>query len=176
MGNKGAIGVSIKIASTTLLFVNAHLAGKLIFPGFQSSRMPDTNVAHEGKLPNRLANMAKIKVCSLHFSQWSRILTKFCAERVGGRRLPRSGRSTDGSRRSNAPCLVHRVICSSCHLQISPIASTLHFFLVTSTSVSTCRAYTQTGSYLVAVRLLTFPHLLFCTQTPFSRICTSTCL
>ncbi|KAH9018468.1 hypothetical protein EDB85DRAFT_2294492 [Lactarius pseudohatsudake] len=43
VGNKGAVGISLKIASTTLLFVNAHLA------------------AHEGKLPNRLANMAKIK-------------------------------------------------------------------------------------------------------------------
>ncbi|KAI9440125.1 DNase I-like protein [Lactarius indigo] len=43
VGNKGAVGISLKIANTTLLFVNAHLA------------------AHEGKLPNRLANMAKIK-------------------------------------------------------------------------------------------------------------------
>ncbi|KAH9057862.1 DNase I-like protein [Lactarius vividus] len=43
VGNKGAVGISLKIASTTLLFVNAHLA------------------AHEGKLPNRLANMAKIR-------------------------------------------------------------------------------------------------------------------
>lgn len=38
--------------------------------------MSDTNIAHEGKLPNRLANMAKIKVCSPHFSQGSRLLTE----------------------------------------------------------------------------------------------------
>ncbi|KAI9440235.1 DNase I-like protein [Lactarius psammicola] len=43
VGNKGAVGISLKIVNTTLLFINAHLA------------------AHEGKLPNRLANMAKIK-------------------------------------------------------------------------------------------------------------------
>ncbi|KAI9512954.1 hypothetical protein F5148DRAFT_560300 [Russula earlei] len=43
VGNKGAVGISLKIADTTLLFVNAHLT------------------AHEGKVPHRLANLAKIK-------------------------------------------------------------------------------------------------------------------
>ncbi|KAH9988985.1 hypothetical protein BJV77DRAFT_1018835 [Russula vinacea] len=43
VGNKGAVGISLKIANTTMLFVNAHLA------------------AHEGRVPNRLANLAKIK-------------------------------------------------------------------------------------------------------------------
>ncbi|KAH9974841.1 hypothetical protein BJV74DRAFT_863318 [Russula compacta] len=43
VGNKGAVGVSLKIANTTMLFVNAHLT------------------AHEGKVPHRLANLAKIK-------------------------------------------------------------------------------------------------------------------
>jgi hypothetical protein len=28
IGNKGAVGISLKIAGTTVLFVNAHLAGK----------------------------------------------------------------------------------------------------------------------------------------------------
>jgi hypothetical protein len=58
-----------------LLFVNAHLAGKFSFPNVPVVQMLDTNVAHEGKLPNRLANMAKIKVCSPHFSQVSHLLT-----------------------------------------------------------------------------------------------------
>lgn len=44
MGNKGGVGVSLKIEDTSLLFLNAHLA------------------AHEGKVPSRLANFAKIKV------------------------------------------------------------------------------------------------------------------
>ncbi|KAF8501421.1 DNase I-like protein, partial [Russula emetica] len=43
VGNKGAVGISLKIANTTMLFVNAHLA------------------AHEGKVPHRLANLTKIK-------------------------------------------------------------------------------------------------------------------
>ncbi|KAH9958573.1 hypothetical protein BC827DRAFT_1218921 [Russula dissimulans] len=43
VGNKGAVGISLKIADTTMLFVNAHLA------------------AHEARLPHRLANLAKIK-------------------------------------------------------------------------------------------------------------------
>ncbi|KAG8970259.1 hypothetical protein FRC03_010449 [Tulasnella sp. 419] len=43
IGNKGGIGISMKVAGTTLLFINAHLA------------------AHEGRSAERLANMAKIK-------------------------------------------------------------------------------------------------------------------
>ncbi|CAL1715956.1 unnamed protein product [Somion occarium] len=43
LGNKGSVGVSINLAGTTLLFINAHLA------------------AHEGKMHHRLANLNKIK-------------------------------------------------------------------------------------------------------------------
>ncbi|KAI0048961.1 DNase I-like protein [Auriscalpium vulgare] len=43
VGNKGAVAISLKIAETTMFFVNAHLA------------------AHEGKLLHRMANLAKIK-------------------------------------------------------------------------------------------------------------------
>lgn len=44
VGNKGGVGISINLAGTTLLFINAHLA------------------AHEGKIALRMANLAKIKV------------------------------------------------------------------------------------------------------------------
>lgn len=30
VGNKGGVGVSVKLAGTTLLFINAHLAGKVV--------------------------------------------------------------------------------------------------------------------------------------------------
>ncbi|KAI0312672.1 hypothetical protein OF83DRAFT_1144919 [Amylostereum chailletii] len=43
VGNKGGVGISLNMAGSTFLFMNAHLA------------------AHEGKLPNRLANLSKIK-------------------------------------------------------------------------------------------------------------------
>ncbi|KIJ66753.1 hypothetical protein HYDPIDRAFT_108686 [Hydnomerulius pinastri MD-312] len=43
VGNKGGVGISLKIDGTTFLFLNAHLA------------------AHEGKVHHRLANLAKIK-------------------------------------------------------------------------------------------------------------------
>ncbi|KAI0636171.1 hypothetical protein C8Q77DRAFT_1155884 [Trametes polyzona] len=43
VGNKGGVGVSVKLAGTTLLFINAHLA------------------AHEGRVHHRLADFAKIK-------------------------------------------------------------------------------------------------------------------
>ncbi|MCO5583325.1 hypothetical protein L7F22_037235 [Adiantum nelumboides] len=43
VGNKGAVGISLKLGSTRLLFVNAHLA------------------AHEGKVAERIANVEKIK-------------------------------------------------------------------------------------------------------------------
>ncbi|KAH9848408.1 DNase I-like protein [Lenzites betulinus] len=43
VGNKGGVGVSINLAGTTLLFINAHLA------------------AHEGRVQHRLADLAKIK-------------------------------------------------------------------------------------------------------------------
>ena len=63
MGNKGAVGISLKIANTTMLFVNAHLTGKFIHSlqhlPFLTQSM---NVAHENKVHHRLANLAKIKV------------------------------------------------------------------------------------------------------------------
>ncbi|KIK96026.1 hypothetical protein PAXRUDRAFT_32653 [Paxillus rubicundulus Ve08.2h10] len=43
VGNKGGVGISLKIDGATFLFLNAHLA------------------AHEGKVQHRLANLAKIK-------------------------------------------------------------------------------------------------------------------
>ncbi|KAI0366340.1 hypothetical protein BV20DRAFT_972066 [Pilatotrama ljubarskyi] len=43
VGNKGGVGISVNLAGTTLLFINAHLA------------------AHEGRLHHRLADLAKIK-------------------------------------------------------------------------------------------------------------------
>lgn len=43
VGNKGGIGISIKIYDTSFLFINAHLA------------------AHEGRVQHRLADLAKIK-------------------------------------------------------------------------------------------------------------------
>ncbi|PWN51720.1 DNase I-like protein [Violaceomyces palustris] len=43
VGNKGGVGISVKLGQTRMLFVNAHLA------------------AHEGKVAVRLANVAKIK-------------------------------------------------------------------------------------------------------------------
>ncbi|TFY62188.1 hypothetical protein EVJ58_g4021 [Rhodofomes roseus] len=43
VGNKGGVGISVNIAGTTLLFINAHLA------------------AHEGKVQHRIADFAKIK-------------------------------------------------------------------------------------------------------------------
>ncbi|KAL9940753.1 hypothetical protein V8E36_000241 [Tilletia maclaganii] len=43
VGNKGAIGISVKMGGARLLFVNAHLA------------------AHEGKVATRLQNIARIK-------------------------------------------------------------------------------------------------------------------
>lgn len=41
VGNKGAVGISLKIADTTMLFVNAHLAGKFSSLCAESSKMPD---------------------------------------------------------------------------------------------------------------------------------------
>ncbi|CAO1627324.1 unnamed protein product [Parajaminaea phylloscopi] len=43
VGNKGAVGISVKLGQTRLLFVNSHLA------------------AHEGRVQTRLDNVAKIK-------------------------------------------------------------------------------------------------------------------
>jgi hypothetical protein len=43
VGNKGGVGISLNLAGTSLLFINAHLA------------------AHDDKVPLRLANLAKIK-------------------------------------------------------------------------------------------------------------------
>ncbi|KAI0833743.1 DNase I-like protein [Trametes gibbosa] len=43
VGNKGGVGVTMNLAGTTILFINAHLA------------------AHEGRVHHRLADLAKIK-------------------------------------------------------------------------------------------------------------------
>ncbi|KAG6853783.1 hypothetical protein C0991_001372 [Blastosporella zonata] len=43
VGNKGGVGITMDLAGTTFLFLNAHLA------------------AHEGKVKDRLSNLAKIK-------------------------------------------------------------------------------------------------------------------
>ncbi|KAG6873244.1 hypothetical protein C0995_001264 [Termitomyces sp. Mi166 len=43
VGNKGGVGITVNVAGTTFLFLNAHLA------------------AHEGKLNHRLSNLVKIK-------------------------------------------------------------------------------------------------------------------
>lgn len=63
MGNKGAVGISLKIADTTMLFVNAHLTGNFIHSlGHLPFADTKLNVAHENKVHHRLANLAKIKV------------------------------------------------------------------------------------------------------------------
>jgi hypothetical protein len=61
VGNKGGVGVSINLDGTTLLFVNAHLAG--LRPPLPRSTRLISSPAHEGKVHHRLANLAKIKVC-----------------------------------------------------------------------------------------------------------------
>ena len=61
VGNKGGVGISLNLNGTTLLFLNAHLAG--MYTSFVrisfTEHMP---LAHEGKVQHRLANLAKIKV------------------------------------------------------------------------------------------------------------------
>lgn len=62
IGNKGGVGISLKVAGVSLLFVNAHLAGT---PTGLIADKPGTNathVAHEDRAAVRVANMAKIKV------------------------------------------------------------------------------------------------------------------
>lgn len=64
VGNKGGVGISLNIEGTTMLFINAHLAGPSHLLTLQPiQRLKWTFVAHEGKVPHRLANLAKIKVC-----------------------------------------------------------------------------------------------------------------
>ena len=50
--------------------------------------------------------------CVPHIARRDHAFDQLGAERVGGRRLPRTRRSTNGSRRSHAPCLAHGAICS----------------------------------------------------------------
>jgi hypothetical protein len=38
VGNKGAVGISLKIANTTMLFVNAHLTGNILLSPYSTSR------------------------------------------------------------------------------------------------------------------------------------------
>lgn len=67
VGNKGGVGISLKIDGSTFLFLNAHLAGvlRVTTPIHFCEIM---FAAHEGKVQHRLANLAKIKVGS--FMTW----------------------------------------------------------------------------------------------------------
>lgn len=62
IGNKGGVGISLKVAGVSLLFVNAHLAGKRIGLVPDHSGSDHTLVAHEERAAVRVANMEKIKV------------------------------------------------------------------------------------------------------------------
>lgn len=62
VGNKGGVGVSVKLAGTTLLFINAHLAGKVVIHVPFVRLELNILVAHEGRVHHRLADFAKIKV------------------------------------------------------------------------------------------------------------------
>jgi hypothetical protein len=61
LGNKGGIGVSLKVYGTTLLFLNAHLAGALVSLHVLTVTYC-LALAHEGKAQLRVANLNKIKV------------------------------------------------------------------------------------------------------------------
>jgi hypothetical protein len=63
IGNKGGVGISLKIAGTTLLFINAHLAGRLpIFSVESRVNFWKLCLAHEDHVSERLANYDRIKV------------------------------------------------------------------------------------------------------------------
>ena len=66
LGNKGGVGISVKIGGATLLFLNAHLAGKLLSATLSVIvSFLLLHIAHEGKVNHRLANLAKIKVIAI---------------------------------------------------------------------------------------------------------------
>ncbi|KAI5985990.1 hypothetical protein EDD15DRAFT_2200365 [Pisolithus albus] len=60
VGNKGGVGISLKIDGSTFLFLNAHLAGMTYEITLDDSTLIDL-IAHEGKVQHRLANLSKIK-------------------------------------------------------------------------------------------------------------------
>lgn len=64
VGNKGAVGISINLSGTTILIINAHLAGEwvLVHVGGHRLLIYLLPPAHEGRLLNRMANLTKIKV------------------------------------------------------------------------------------------------------------------
>jgi hypothetical protein len=63
VGNKGGVGISLNIDGTTFLLINAHLAGWFfVDASLRSTLIVTITIAHEGKVPHRLANLAKIKV------------------------------------------------------------------------------------------------------------------
>jgi hypothetical protein len=63
VGNKGGVGISVNVDGTTLLFLNAHLAGMCDTPSIPIFLLISfILVAHEGRINHRLANLAKIKV------------------------------------------------------------------------------------------------------------------
>ena len=62
LGNKGGVGISVKIDGATFLFLNAHLAGKSLSVTLSVTVSFLLHIAHEGKVNHRLANLAKIKV------------------------------------------------------------------------------------------------------------------
>lgn len=62
MGNKGGVGISLKLAGSTFLFLNAHLAGATVHCLNHAIYLIYTIVAHEGKINHRVANLSKIKV------------------------------------------------------------------------------------------------------------------
>ncbi|KAF7312158.1 Inositol polyphosphate phosphatase [Mycena indigotica] len=59
VGNKGGVGISLNIDGTTLLFINAHLAGGQV--DHLSFSVLNLHLAHEGKVQHRLADFAKIQ-------------------------------------------------------------------------------------------------------------------
>ncbi len=64
LGNKGGVGISVKIDGATFLFLNAHLAGKSPSATLSVTKS-FLHIAHEGKVNHRLANLAKIKAIAI---------------------------------------------------------------------------------------------------------------
>ena len=84
VGNKGAVGISLNLSGTTLLFVNAHLAGQWLYRT-RMSAADNIIQAHEGKIQHRLANWAKIKIKKSIFHPFA--FPHAPTGRVGGGRL-----------------------------------------------------------------------------------------
>lgn len=110
IGNKGAIGVSLKVAGTSLLFVNAHLAGMdLGAYEVNLARLILAYIAHEDKAHERVANMAKIKVIYYWTRTWL-IQAGSLASRQSWRSTPLTDRMTTGPSWKvpiTSTCVVH---------------------------------------------------------------------